>query len=152
MKVCRDCKLNLADDKFYTDHRNNDGLKPYCKQCFLGRDKLTKFRYKEKIKIYWSEQRYVREAHLLMFINKMYTGMNGRFSQMKKYKDLPICTRKEFVRFALTNWKLKYLYADWVYNGRPQILRPTPDRIINEKGYAIDNIQFLTFIENTKKR
>lgn len=88
-------------------------------------------------------------------LHKMYSNAQQRIlGQDKKrlwYKGLPICSREEFYRFAEQS-AYKQLYEAWVKSDYCLRLTPTIDRLDNEKGYTLDNIEIVTHSENTKRR
>ena len=67
-------------------------------------------------------------------------------------KNIPLqLTKEEFYRFAKNNKCLKDLHNKYLKNGKQYKLIATVDRINNNLGYRIDNIQFLTLSENSTK-
>lgn len=55
------------------------------------------------------------------YVATMYRNIKKRVSQSyerEKYRGLEICSRKEFISFAVNNNKLKNLYKNYLENGR----------------------------------
>lgn len=94
-----------------------------------------------------------KQNNFNFFVNCMFKKMIGRVNGKAKerYKGLEICSREEFLNLALNNKYLKNIYANWQNSSYQFRLIPTVDRIDNARGYAIDNIQFLTFSDNARK-
>lgn len=75
----------------------------------------------------------------------------GQDKKRPSYKGLPICTMKQFKAFILrTNYR--DLWAAWVKSGYRLVHTPTIDRLDKLKGYTLDNIEIVTYSENTKRR
>lgn len=62
-----------------------------------------------------------------------------------------IVTREEFLKFAVNNVEYNRLYKQWEDSGYILKYCPTVDRIDNNKGYTLDNIQFLSLSANSTK-
>jgi len=74
-----------------------------------------------------------------------------RVTSRDRYKGMSICSRKEFLDFAINDFGLKSLYEEWQQNGYDRKLVPSVDRIDCRLGYLVSNIQFLTLSDNGKK-
>ncbi len=61
------------------------------------------------------------------------------------------CTKDEFVNRFLTDKKFLSLYKSWQEHDFKRGFAPSIDRIDPTKGYEIDNLQFLSNNENTRK-
>lgn len=95
-----------------------------------------------------------RKIDLKYFVMKMYHLMSDRTQGFQKSRAFskPICTRQEFYNFALSNSNLKTLFDNWIKNGYQKMEVPSVDRIKNNKGYTLENIQFLTLGDNCRKQ
>ena len=87
---------------------------------------------------------------------RMYLNMKQRvLGQDKKcahkYKGLPLCQKEAFYNKFKNDPHYLNLFTTWKNSGFQLKLSPSIDRIINSKGYALDNIQILTQSENRKK-
>jgi hypothetical protein len=65
-----------------------------------------------------------------------------------KYKGLPRCTKDEFISRFLKDTNFLNQYKLWQESGFKRGSAPSIDRIEEEKGYIIENLQFLSNIEN----
>lgn len=66
----------------------------------------------------------------------------------------PICTPQEFEAWCMDFENLQVflmLYFEWAMNGFNRWDSPSIDRIDPNKGYSLDNLQWLTFAENCEK-
>jgi hypothetical protein len=93
----------------------------------------------------WNEK---NSKTLDYIIKQKYHDMVAR---IKKYKYGEICPREEFYEIANNSPELKKLHKAWFESGYEHRLTPSVDRIDNNHGYTIDNIQFITQSENAKK-
>lgn len=82
----------------------------------------------------------------------LYRSAKSRIKHQKGYAhrkmDIELDT---FLEFAKKSNQLKSVYNNWKKNGYIRKLSPSLDRIDNCKGYSIENIQFLSMIENVNK-
>ena len=87
-------------------------------------------------------------------LRRTYSAMYQRCTNKNKgfrYLGMKICTRKEFLdKFKKDKNYLK-LHRKWIESNREHKLVPSIDRIDNNKGYTIDNIEFLIQKENSIK-
>jgi hypothetical protein len=147
------CNNKKPDSEYYL----RKGIhRKICKICQSTYQKLHRSLNLEIIRAHDRERRYIYKTSFHHFINRMFTLMQmrvrGQGNMSKYYIGLPLCLRQEFYDFALKDKNLIKLYKQWQKNDYDHKLIPTPDRIINSKGYTIDNIQFLTLSENQQKR
>lgn len=56
LKICSACKKELPLDSFYKDKQHNDGLSPYCKECYQIRKPWKRYYNLEKTLIYKRER------------------------------------------------------------------------------------------------
>lgn len=91
------------------------------------------------------------------FLVRVYQNMKGRTSGLQKkdyphlYKGKELLDRQVFYDWSKQNEAFKTLYQQYIDSGRDKKLVPSIDRIDTEKGYTIDNIQWITFSENCRK-
>ncbi len=63
-------------------------------------------------------------------------------------------SKEEFIEWCTTNPNFiifNVIYMDWARSGFDMMLSPSVDRINNDKGYTVDNMQWVTFVENMEK-
>lgn len=129
----------------YNEDKRSYALKYY----YSNRDRILKRRrelYKqnaEKI----GQQHIVRSRTFLGHLRLRYNAMRRRALRDK----LEICTRDDFLYFACFNKTFERLYYVWVDSNYRKDMTPTVDRIDHNRGYTLDNMQFLTFYENARK-
>lgn len=90
------------------------------------------------------------------FLMRTYRNMKSRVCGVTKNKNhlylgLSLLEKNVFYEFSKSNLVFNQLYIEWVKSGYQRSLTPSVDRIDSSKGYDIDNIQWLTFAENSIK-
>jgi hypothetical protein len=177
--TCKDCKRK--QDKIYREKgrqkraayskqwrlRNKERLRKYNKEYRTehlqkSREESKKYYYQHierlrsqdkirQIKVRDS-RRYDIKSMAISLYSSIYARTRGYAGRNSKYVGLPYPTRKEFIKFAENSQQLKDLMIRWQNSLFEPRFAPTVDRIINEKGYALDNIQFLSRSENSIKK
>lgn len=144
------------------------GSRGYCVNCYareLHRWKMKKWSLKHDACIQCNSNLkrhiahgYCKECyyHLKHLKNKtnIYIMIKSRYNDMVKRsrkKCCELCSFNEFKEFALKSEEFKRLRAEWIDSNFEYKLSPSVDRINNNRGYSIDNIQFLTTSNNVKK-
>jgi len=69
----------------------------------------------------------------------------------KYYYGMKFCTKDEFISKFENDKEFLKQFENWKKTGRNIINVPSIDRINNDKGYDIDNLQFITHSENCWK-
>ncbi len=62
-----------------------------------------------------------------------------------------VLTKKEFITWASYNKDFHSLFKQWELSGYERTLSPSIDRIDDNKGYTVCNMQFITQGENSAK-
>lgn len=79
------------------------------------------------------------------------TNPNNPLNETKIYLGLPVCDKKSFVDKFLNNENFNKLFVEWQQSNYEYRLCPSVDRIDKNKGYVLDNLQFITHSENCSK-
>jgi hypothetical protein len=88
---------------------------------------------------------------------RRYRGMKERVAGTRKNPrhfgaiGKPLVDRETFVEWSLNDPEYNRLYAEWVATNYDRKLSPSIDRIDNNGGYTIDNMQWLTSSQNQAK-
>lgn len=164
-KVCKKCNQLKSITEFHLAKKHKDGYRNDCKSCVSNYQKIHFKKLPSSTKKMYSINANIRKRgrhkkYLIVFIRRMYNYMQSRVrgqvvidrDKYRRYIGLPICDRKAFILFAFKNWRLKQIFHEWKRKNYPKNLLPTVDRIENDKGYVLENIQFLTWRENIAKR
>ena len=146
MKICKDCKKEKELSEFYP--RQGD-----CKNCYKTRVKRNR---KQKLEYYRQYDKYRQRYSINRIYGHRYSMMKmsvqGRNAHKRSVEGKELCSRKEYNDWCKKNEKdFLILYKRWKRGGFERKLAPSIDRINNDKGYTIDNIQWLTQSENSKK-
>ena len=64
---------------------------------------------------------------------------------------MPTYSKEEFLSWVLKQDNFENIFNTWVISGYKMDLVPSIDRLDDYKGYSIDNIQLMTWIENKQK-
>jgi hypothetical protein len=87
---------------------------------------------------------------------RMYRNMQSRVSGIQKqkahlYKNKDLLDRSEFYEWALSSKEFHDMYEAWKQSDYDRKLAPTVDRIDSSKGYTIDNMEWVTHSENSRR-
>lgn len=87
---------------------------------------------------------------------RMYRNMQSRVYgiQTQKshlYKNKHLLDRSEFYEWALNSKEFHDMYETWKQSDYDRKLTPTVDRIDSSKGYTIDNMEWVTHSENSRR-
>lgn len=90
------------------------------------------------------------------FLVRCYRNMLSRVSGVTKNKNhlylgKDILEKELFYDFSLRNKKFNVLFKNWELNNYERKTTPSIDRIDTDKGYTLDNIQWVTFSENCRR-
>lgn len=90
------------------------------------------------------------------FLMRLYRNMKSRVEGVQKlkyhlYKGKDILSKEEFYTWSLNNPDFHRLFENYENSGYERKLAPSPDRIDANKGYTIDNIQWVTMSENSAR-
>jgi len=90
------------------------------------------------------------------FLMRMYRNMLSRVSGVQKekyhlYKGLKLLSKEDFYMWAKGNVEFNALFNTWVDSGYARKLTPSVDRINSYEGYFIENMEFVTHSENSRR-
>lgn len=90
------------------------------------------------------------------FLVRLYRNMESRVTgvQSKKYhlyKGLDILDRVSFYEWAASSPEFKSLFKLWSESGHERKLTPSVDRVDGSKGYNLDNMEWVTHSENSRR-
>ena len=90
------------------------------------------------------------------FIMRMYRNMKSRITGIQKdkfhlYCGKEILTKEEFYAWALEHEQFKSLYKNYVNSNYDRKLAPSVDRIDSSLGYVINNMEWVTHSENSRR-
>lgn len=90
------------------------------------------------------------------FLMRTYRNMKSRVDGVQKlkahlYTGKDLLDKNVFYDWALNNCDFNSLFKTWEVSGYIRTLTPSIDRIRTDKGYAIENMQWITHSENSRK-
>jgi hypothetical protein len=129
-KRCSKCKENKSYSEYSISRATKDGVQHTCKFCDKKRKALHRRTKQGVIKTIYSTQR-----------------------SSSKYRNhpLPTYSRDELKEWVFSQPIFHELYDKWVKSGYNRWEKPSCDRIDDYKGYSFDNIQLMTWGENSLK-
>ena len=90
------------------------------------------------------------------FLMRLYRNMKSRVTgvQSKKahlYKNLDIIEKGAFYDWATERKEFHHLFQLWTEGGYERRLAPSVDRVDSSKGYSLDNMEWVTQSENSRR-
>jgi hypothetical protein len=90
------------------------------------------------------------------FLVRMYRNMKSRTCGIQKkkshlYLGLTLLEKDLFYDWALSSEQFNSMFSAWELSNYHRKLTPTVDRIDSEFGYIVENMQWLTHSENSRK-
>ena len=90
------------------------------------------------------------------FLMRKYRNMQSRILGIQKlkahlYKGKTLLGREEFYEWANTSKTFWNLYNEWEKSGYDRKLCPSVDRIDSKKGYTLENMEWITHSENSRR-
>ncbi len=129
-KKCSKCGIKKPLSKFNVNKVEKDGLRYSCKEC----DKKSKKKY------------YRTKGGVIATI------YGSQFSSSKhRHHPKPNYTLSEFKNWILDKPLFHVLYDNWLDANCNKNLKPSTDRIKDDKPYTLDNLKVKTWQENNEK-
>lgn len=90
------------------------------------------------------------------FLMRLYRNMQSRITGVQKtkhhlYTDKQLLPRDEFYRWAKSQESFWLLFRDWEQSAYDRKLTPSVDRVDPTKGYVIENMEWVTHSENSRR-
>jgi hypothetical protein len=121
-----------------------------CKVCANARQRLY------RVKTQNSETRKYEKTKR-GFLMRLYRNMQSRITGVQKqkfhlYAGKPLAvTRDEFYEWGFTSGEFHELFAAWEFAGYARQYTPSVDRIDSSRGYELDNMEWVTHSENSRR-
>lgn len=130
MKRCTKCRQLKKEKLFYKNKNYKSGYHIYCKECS---DYDTK-KYNRTKKGYVS-----------------FTYHNQKNSSKTRNHPLPNYSQEELKQWLFSQKKFHRLFKEWKVSEYDRYVKPSIDRIDDNKPYTLDNIQLMTWKDNEHK-
>ncbi len=90
------------------------------------------------------------------FLMRLYRNMQSRIEGVQKtkahlYRGLNLLAREEFYCWAMNDPTFYSLFVKWEQSGYERKLTPSVDRINSSSGYSLDNMEWVTHSENSRR-
>lgn len=90
------------------------------------------------------------------YLMRSYRNMLSRVNGVQKLKYHLYCgkdilDRNEFYEWSIKNPEFNKLFNEYVKSGFTRALAPSPDRKDSSLGYSIENIEWVTMSENSRR-
>lgn len=128
-KICRICNKDLPLESF-TPTRNE------CKPCAC---EITKKRHRTK------------EGMIKRAYQHMKRRVEGRHTTAVSSVGKELLDFDVFYEWSLNNFDYHFIWTAWTDSDRVRRLTPSIDRVDKNKGYTLDNIEWVTVAENTRR-
>lgn len=93
-----------------------------------------------------------KKGKLMRLYRNMQSRVTGvQYQKYHLYKGRSLLPRVEFYNWALGSKDFHRLYEIWVESGYDRKLTPSVDRIDSSLGYEIDNMEWVTHSENSRR-
>lgn len=147
-RVCTKC----GEFKQWSHFNKGSAYNNKTSRCNMCRAVKRKETPPEKLREYCN--RY--EKTVYGFLMRAYRNMKSRVEGVQKqkdhlYKGKEILNKEDFYRFSMFDKSFIDLFSNYVLSGYERKLCPSPDRVDSSKGYTIENIEWVTLSENSKR-
>lgn len=90
------------------------------------------------------------------FLMRLYRNMESRIKGVQRakhhlYADKELLDRESFYLWAKGSPEFYELFGNYKQNGYERKLAPSVDRMDSEKGYSLDNMEWVTMSENSRR-
>lgn len=149
MKQCKKCLIFKNLDDFQYHPENKDRKNGKCKFC-LNEEQRIRRREKNNSYTFTYEKTYKG------FLVRLYRNMRSRITGIQKknfylYEGKEILDKETFYNWALNNKMFYELFENYKKSNYDRKLAPSVDRVDSNLGYTIDNIEFVTLSENSRR-
>lgn len=90
------------------------------------------------------------------FLVRCYRNMQSRVTGVQKlkshlYQNKELLPREDFYKWTLADENFHKLFAEWESQNYNQKLSPSINRIDSTKGYVLNNMEWITHSENSRR-
>ncbi len=150
-KICFTCGQEQPVSNYLkTSFKNNkDGLNGNCKECHRAKRR----EYNHKVK-YAHYKKYEKTEN--GFLMRLYRNMKSRITGVQKekfhlYEGKPLLSKEAFYAWAKNDMRFRNLFEFYTQSGYDRKLAPSVDRVDSSKGYVLENMEWVTHSENSRR-
>jgi hypothetical protein len=148
-KRCIRCGNEYPIAEFRKQSQTKDG---HANQCRLCLNEIQRIKRKKN----GNESTHRYEKTPRGFLMREYRNMQSRVTGIQKkkshlYLGKELLPRDEFYKWAIFNVDFVLLYTAWVNSNYDRKLTPTVDRVNSSKGYSLENMEWVTHSENSRR-
>ncbi len=148
-KVCKKCLIEKPVSEFKNHPETRDKLTGSCKSCISAMQREHRSKNKN-----WDCKKYEKTKN--GFLMRLYRNMKSRISGVQKkkfhlYEGKSILGKEQFYELALASVEFNRLFEQYLESGYDRKLAPSVDRKDSSLGYEVDNIEFVTHSENSRR-
>lgn len=154
-KICFRCNTDKPLTEFYRHKQMSDGYLGKCKDCACNDVQKN---YAKKSEYYHDYDKQRQRTDIRRILNHRYSNMlmrvQGRGAHNYNAEGKPILTKAEWLAWNEepdVKESFMEIYNDWVKSGFKTNLMPSIDRIDNDLGYSLGNMQWLSKHDNNVK-
>lgn len=151
-KRCFKCGIVKPIADFYKHPQTKDGHLNKCKECTKADVQKN---YAKHIDYYHKYDQHRYRKNKSRFLDHVYQGIvrrcNGIPRRYSSTGTTPISVPEWRQFCAATEAEFNKLYDGWKKSGFQRKMAPSIDRIDNGRGYTVDNMQWLSQSENSRK-
>lgn len=93
-----------------------------------------------------------KKGKLMRIYRNMKSRVDGvQWQKHHLYAGKELLPKEEFYEWAMQSNSYHLLYSEWVNSGYDRKLAPSVDRVDSSRGYTIDNMEWVTHSENSKR-
>lgn len=120
-----------------------------CPDCSLAMQRISRSENANKL-----TRKY--EKTINGFLMRLYRNMQSRVTGVQKlkhhlYSGKCLLPRIEFYAWAKSSSTFYVMFSEWETSGYDQCFTPTVDRKDSTKGYSVDNMEWVTHSENSRR-
>jgi hypothetical protein len=138
-KKCSFCKKYKSRASFNKDATRTDGISNKCRPCILSYQKGHFYTHHKTV-----------HGYLTHTYNNMKKRVDGRSGHKYAYlwTGKPILPKETFMDWSKNHPDFLRLFKRWAMSKYDKKLSPSVNRIDSDKGYTLDNIEWVTQSQN----
>lgn len=147
---CTRCGEEKPLDQFHVNRFRASGRAASCRVCYNAEQREYRIANGNTV-----TRRYEKTKR--GFLMRLYRNMQSRITGVQRqkfhlYSGKPLAvSREQFYEWAFTHPSFHELFAAWEASGYARQYTPSVDRIDSARGYELDNMEWVTHSENSRR-